>query len=191
MAEDEEKDLWTKDEIKRMKRDMVTLMDSAGETISQYKDVSTLAIKDLLAEFEVGTEKRKEWKQRVKLPPKPSELGPVTDYFFMSTARRARLAVKRRSDEHFQQSDEVNGEVVPFTNIYDKGYRAKHAAWKHGKQRVMQPDFAKSDEQFSGSNTLYSACVATDRGGNERGVNVSKCAGFISRGFTQTWMCLG
>lgn len=79
MAEDEEKDLWTKDEIKRMKRDMVTLMDSAGETISQYKDVSTLAIKDLLAEFEVGTEKRKEWKQRVKLPPKPSELGPVTD----------------------------------------------------------------------------------------------------------------
>ena len=46
MAEDEEKDLWTKDEIKRMKRDMVTLMDSAGETISQYKDVSTLAIKD-------------------------------------------------------------------------------------------------------------------------------------------------
>ena len=151
MAEDKEKDLWTKDEIKRMKRDMVTLMDSAGETISQYKDVSTLAIKDLLAEFEVGTEKRKEWKQRVKLPPKPSELGPVTDYFFMSTARRARLAVKRRSDEHFQQSDEVNGEVVPFTNIYDKGYRAKHAAWKHGKQRVMQPDFAKSDEQFSRS----------------------------------------
>ena len=57
--------------------------------------------------------------------------------------------------------------VLPFTNIYDKGYQAKMVVWKCGKQKVLQPECAESD-------TLLSASVALDHGGNERGVNVCK-----------------
>lgn len=77
----------------------------------------------------------------------------------------------------------VDLKVVPFLNIYDKGYRAKMAALRNGKQQVLQPDWADSDRRFSRAETINSASVASDRGGNERSVNVSKRAGFISRGF--------
>ena len=41
----------------------------------------------------------------------------------------------------------------------------------------------KSDQQFKGLNTLSSASIAADRGGNERRVNVSKRCDYIKRGF--------
>ena len=41
---------------------------------------------------------------------------------------------------------------------------------------------AKSDKRFSRSQTISSASVASDRGANERTVNVSKRAGYIKRG---------
>ena len=85
--------------------------------------------------------------------------------------------------EEFQQIDLVDNEVLPFLNIYDKGYRAKMAAWKNGRQKVLQPDWASSDRRFGRLETVTSASVASDRGGNERSVNVSKRAGYISRGF--------
>ena len=75
-------------------------------------------------------------------------------------------------------------EVLPFTNVYDKGYRAKAVAWKCGRQHVIQPDWAESDKHFSRSQTLRSASIATDRSGNERGVKVCKRSWFIMRGFT-------
>jgi len=56
-------------------------------------------------------------------------------------------------------------------------------AWKTGKQQVIQPNWAYSDCQFGRDDTLRSAYVATDREGNERGVNVFKRACFVSRGF--------
>ena len=85
--------------------------------------------------------------------------------------------------QEFALNDLVNGQVLPFTNIYDKGYRAKMIAWKTGKQRVIQPVWASSDRRFGRNETLLTAVVATDRSGNERAVNVSKRAWFISRGF--------
>ena len=97
-----------------------------------------------------------------------------------------------QEQEQFQNEDLVETEtddgwtvieVVPFLNIYDKGYRAKMAAWKNGKQRVLQPDWAASDRRFGRKETITSASVASDRGGNERSVNVSKRAGYIRRGF--------
>lgn len=88
-----------------------------------------------------------------------------------------------QEQEEFQNNNLVEGKVLPFLNIYDKGYRAKMAAWKNGKQQVLQPDWAESDRHFNRNQTLGSASVASDRGGNERSVNVSKRAGFISRGF--------
>ena len=87
----------------------------------------------------------------------------------------------------FQENDlvEIDGErrVVRFLNIYDKGYRAKMAAWENGRQLVLQPDFKESDKRFNRDQTISSASVASDRGGNERVVNVSKRAGLISKGF--------
>jgi hypothetical protein len=83
----------------------------------------------------------------------------------------------------FQNVDLVDGSVVPFTNVYDKGYRARAVCWRKGKQLVAQPIYAKSDQRFKGSDTLISASIASDRGGNERGVNISKRSGVIKRGF--------
>jgi len=83
----------------------------------------------------------------------------------------------------FQKVDLVDGHVVVFTNIYDKGYRARAICYRKGRQLVAQPVYAKSDERFKGSDTILSASVASDRGGNERGVNISKRAGVIKRGF--------
>ena len=60
--------------------------------------------------------------------------------------------------------------------------------------------FGKSDQQFKGSETKYSASLASDRGANEHGVNVSKRSGMIKRGFKpgmdpamfdDVWLCWG
>jgi hypothetical protein len=83
----------------------------------------------------------------------------------------------------FAENDRVNGRVVPFINGLDKGYRAKMAAWKSGKQMAIQPPFAKSDKRFKGKQTVYAGCIAHDRSGNERGVNVCKRSGLFQRGF--------
>jgi len=92
-----------------------------------------------------------------------------------------------KMQQKFQEKDLViiDGErrVIRFLNIYDKGYRAKMAAWENGKQLVLQPDFKDSDKRFNRDQTISSASVASDRGGNERVVNVSKRAGLISKGF--------
>jgi hypothetical protein len=66
--------------------------------------------------------------------------------------------------------DLVNGEKAPFTNILDRGHQVVLAAWRQGKQFVLQPTFAKSDTKFTGKETLLSAAVAADRAGNERAV---------------------
>jgi hypothetical protein len=106
-------------------------------------------------------------------------MGAVSDSDY--NRRAGYLSVQ----ELFQNNDKVDDEVIPFLNIYDKGYRAKMAGYKNGKQRVLQPDWANSDRRFNRIETISSASVASDRGGNERSVNVSKRAGYINRGFTQ------
>eukprot|EP00979_Chaetoceros_neogracilis_P016245 scaffold7464_cov267-Chaetoceros_neogracile.AAC.8 len=58
--------------------------------------------------------------------------------------------------------------VLPFLNIYDRGYRAKMVAWKNGKQKVLQPYYANSDCRFNRIYSLASASIACDRGGNKR-----------------------
>ena len=85
--------------------------------------------------------------------------------------------------QHQMQNGMTTMKIIPFLNIYDKGYRAKMAALKHGKQQVLQPDWADSDRRFKTDETIHSTSIASDRGGNERSVNVSKRAGYIQRGF--------
>ena len=88
----------------------------------------------------------------------------------------------------FQKEDLVDRKVIPFLNIYDKGYRAKMVAWRSDRQLVLQPLFRKSDQRFNQSETIRSASVASDRGGNERAVNVSKRSSLVSQGYL-TGMC--
>ncbi len=87
-----------------------------------------------------------------------------------------------KEQETFQQTDMVDTKVVPFLNIYDTSYQARKVCQRHG-QLTAQPAFCKSDKCFTGTNRLYSAFIASDRGGNERAVLVSKRCGVIKRGF--------
>ena len=67
----------------------------------------------------------------------------------------------------FAENDRVESKPIPFTNGLDKGYRAKMAAWRDGKEIAIQ--------------TIYAGCVAHNRSGNERGVNVCKRSGLFQR----------
>ena len=40
----------------------------------------------------------------------------------------------------FAENDLINGSYIAFTNIFDKGYRAKKVAGRTGKQLVIQPE---------------------------------------------------
>jgi len=98
--------------------------------------------------------------------------------------------------------DEVNVDDsdVKFTNITDKGYRCRMAAWRSGKQQLLQPFFAKADRKFTSKEVLQSATIASHRSGNERAVNVGKRSGKIARGaenhddladLDDLWLCWG
>jgi hypothetical protein len=90
---------------------------------------------------------------------------------------------------------------VPWLNMLDKGYRniGGHA-FQNGRQLVVQPNFAKSDERFNTYQTLRSASVAKIRAGNERAVRNVKNSKFISSGLKanesitrlcDVWLCWG
>ena len=80
---------------------------------------------------------------------------------------------------------EQESEYLPYTNIFDKGYRNRLAAWRNGKQLTLQPEFAKSDTKFGRNKTLTSAKIAADRAANERAVRIAKMSGYIKRGVTE------
>jgi hypothetical protein len=102
------------------------------------------------------------------------------DYFI-------REGVLERQQNFAQDEAESRQEGnIPFDNTLDKGYRAREAAWRHGKQTISQPAFAKSDKKFTGLQTLRSAAIASDRGANERAVRICKLSGFVKRGKHQT-----
>ena len=101
------------------------------------------------------------------------------------------------SDSDYQKSSKVfeatqqfanndrNESLLPFTNIVDKGYRCGIAAWRAGKQLVLQPVFAKSDTKFNSQQVHRSANVAADRSANERAVKMAKHSNLIKRGLEQ------
>ena len=83
----------------------------------------------------------------------------------------------------FQESNYVDGLIIKFLNILDRGYRGKWAAWKCGRQVALQPPSSKSDRRFTGKQTRFAGSVARDRGGNERAVRICKRSGLFQRGF--------
>jgi hypothetical protein len=88
--------------------------------------------------------------------------------------------------KEFAEHDLVDGKNIPVTNVFDKGYRTRLAAWRNGKQLTLQPYFAKSDRKFNRKQTISSAQVAADRSGNERAVRLSKLSGYLKRGLSNT-----
>ena len=108
-----------------------------------------------------------------------------------------KLWVGATSDSHYQIHNKIfekqrdfaakdlyKGKHIPFTNVFDKGYRLTLEAHRAGEQECIQPIFAKSDRRFARDETVVSASVAADRSGNERAVNMAKKSGYIKRGLT-------
>ncbi len=104
------------------------------------------------------------------------------------------------AQEEFQKDDLVCGKIIPFLNLLDRGYRGKMAAWQTGRQQALQPPSSKSDQRFAGRQTLYAACIAHDRSGNERAVNICKRSGLMKCAFSPemsatrfnyVWRCWG
>ena len=85
--------------------------------------------------------------------------------------------------KELQRNNVVDGNVVPSTVILDKGYRVRIANWCQNGQLTAQPVYAKSDYRFKSSDTLLSAFITSDRGGNERVLNVRKRSCIIKRDF--------
>ena len=90
------------------------------------------------------------------------------------------------AQEEFAKTDLVDDgnekKHMAFTNTTDKGFRNRRAAWRKGKQHILQPEFAKSDSKFGRNKTLTSARIAADRAGNERVVRLTKQSGYLRRG---------
>ncbi len=100
----------------------------------------------------------------------------------MSNTEYNKSAGYLKEQETFQQIDTADAKMVPFLNIYNKGYQAREVCRRYG-QLTAQPAFCKSGKRFTGTNKLYSASIALDSGGNERAVLVSKRCGVIKWGF--------
>ena len=94
-----------------------------------------------------------------------------SDYFVRSGILQQQKIYVKYFDELFAN--------VQWVNVLDKGYRVVEAAWRVGQQFVLQPTFAKSDAKFTTNETIRSAAVASDRGGNERAVRLAKMCGYM------------
>ena len=85
--------------------------------------------------------------------------------------------------KYFQENDLVDGKIIEFFNIFDKGYFQVMQA-RTFDQRCMTPP--KSDiVADNGDALLRAAGVAVARSGNERGVNRCKVSNFIKLGMKQ------
>ena len=110
-------------------------------------------------------------------------VGAVSDTDYNKKAGYLKEQQKFQECDLVFDDDDATGRKVVFLILYDRGYRAKMAAYLEGKQEVVQPPASKSDERFRGRTTVYAATVAHDRSGNERSVNVCKRSAMIKRGF--------
>ena len=86
---------WSADDNLVIKQNIILLSEAAGEQVDKH-DLLTVSIADLLEDFLVGTEKRREWKKRTTEPPKVCELGPIVKMTFPSTKKQGAIQTKRR-----------------------------------------------------------------------------------------------
>ena len=115
----------------------------------------------------------------------PLWTGAISDTDYLNSAG----ILEMQQEYAAKFASESNKEENPFVNIVDKGFRSIAAALRAGKQLLLQPFFAKSDQKFNTHQVLTSAAIAADRAGNERAVNVAKRAGMLKRGIrpAESW----
>ena len=59
------------------------------------------------------------------------------------------------NDEAEKKKGSGNFSILPFRNVYHKGYRAKMVSWKCGQQKVLQPEWTESDTDFKEIKLCY------------------------------------
>ena len=79
--------IWSDEKLREMKTNVIALMNAAGDSYGAL-DLSK-SIPEMIEMFLVGTKQRNARKERS--PPKPSELGPIKDMKFPSTAKMGKL----------------------------------------------------------------------------------------------------
>ncbi|CAJ1954781.1 unnamed protein product [Cylindrotheca closterium] len=104
----------------------------------------------------------------------PLMTGRITDSQMIKDSEI--LVVQRK----FSEADTSSKE--PLNNIFDKGFGNTLVASMEG-QTCTQPTYSKGGTQSSGKATLYSACVAVIRSGNERAVQRCKMSWFLKLGY--------
>jgi hypothetical protein len=119
-------------------------------------------------------------------------MGAVSDsdYFTRSGILQEQQSFLLTYDKH--------NEEITWVKVLDKqGYRVGDAAWRVAGQFVLKPSFGKYDKKFNTFQTVRSA-VASDRGGNERAVRLSKLSGYFGNGvkpnvsldsLADVWLC--
>ena len=94
-----------------------------------------------------------------------------------------KLCAFLKDQEEFANMDTLqDGSILPFINVFDKGYRVNMECLKYGKQLCWQPVFAESDKRYGRYATLLTAVVAYTRSGNERSVKHIKHSWFLAHG---------
>ena len=98
--------------------------------------------------------------------------------------RKTKILEEQRD---FMDADkQIDGSIVPFINVFDKGYRVLLDCFSQGRQLCWQPAFARSDQRYRSHDVLHTATVAYTRSGNERSVRHMKRSGLIKRGLTES-----
>ena len=106
-----DEDDWSNDNKLAMKQNIVHLMEASGDEMVP-RDLDRTSLIELLDNFLVSTETRKKWKQKIQMPPKPSELGPVSKMKFVSTEKQlvAVTKLQKESDANKRVSAPDNKE---------------------------------------------------------------------------------
>ena len=112
--------VWSAADQVVMKQNLILLTEAAGDPVDKY-NVLTVSIDDLLEDFLVGTEKRREWKKRTSAPPKTFELGPIKNMTFPSTRKQGGSQTKRRHQDDTATMDSSSEKLSPLpTKTTDK-----------------------------------------------------------------------
>ena len=145
---------WSSDDRERIKKSIITLMEAAGEKVSV--DSESKSIVELLESFQVGTEQRKIWRQRYKVPPKPSQLGPIEDFEFMSSTKRAKAELQLSKKLKF-----VNKlPAIPEEDLTPEA--AKMTATENDEDAAVDIGAAEDADKTNGANDTVEARTALD-----------------------------
>jgi hypothetical protein len=110
--------IWSDENLREMKTNVIVLMNAAGNSYGAL-DLSK-SVPEMLETFLVGTEKRKAWKERS--PPKPSELGPIKDMKFPSTAKIGKIVMRKEQNN----ANEKVGRSTPVVDLDDNNEITNH-----------------------------------------------------------------